>query len=302
MDKKIRITYFATFDHILNRENEIKDALKKLGHKVIAIDEKDFDIKKLIEEANKSDLFLFHRGGIVTDNFMDFQLSLTRLGMILRNLTCKKAFWFFDKVIGMGENFLEEIVPLVDYGFLNDDTWVRRNKYENLYPMHLAFGETAPPIGKYREDYDFDIVFMGSVYKTREPFIESMKMEFGDRFKAFNNKFGQDFADMCESAKIIVSPKSPFDDFYWSDRIYRTLIARGFLIHPRLEGLKKEFREKNVFETYNSWEELADKIHYWLRPEKHNEIRDIAQKGRNFVFEKFSYRNRLREIINIVKK
>lgn len=301
--RQMKITYFADFSkgNKLKREFDIKIALEKLGHKVLAIDETDFDVKKLIEEANKSDLFLFHHGGILHTNFLDFQLSLMRIETILKNIRCKKVFWFFDKVIGMGENLMEGIIPIVDYGFLNDETWIRRHKYTNIFPMHLAYGEGVIPSGKYKKEYEHDIVFLGNVYDTRIPFIESMKSDFGDKFKIYNDKFGRDFVDMCESSKIIVSPRSPFDDFYWSDRLYRTLIARGFIIHPKLEGLKTEFRGKNVFETYNSWDELSDKIKYWLQPELHDKMRDIAQKGRNFVYEKFSYSNRLREILEIIK-
>lgn len=296
------VTFFADLSekNILKRENDILEALKKMGHKVFPIDETNFDMKTLIETANKSDLFFFHHGGITTTTFFDFQLSLMRLDTILKNLACKKAFWFFDKAIGMGENFLEAIIPIVDYGFLNDDTWIRRNKYANIYPIHLAFGGITPMIGKYRKEYDYDIVFMGSVYESRVPFIESMKEAFGDRFKIYNDKFGQDFADMCKSAKIIISPKSPFDDFFWSDRVYRTLIAEGFLIHPKLEGLKEEFG-KNILETYNSWDELIDKIKYWLKPDKQKERQEIAEKGREFVRKRFSYFGRLKEIMDIIQ-
>lgn len=299
----MKITYFADFskENKLKREDDILEALKKLGNEVLPINEKDFDIKVLIEEANKGDVFFFHTGGIDVSNFVAFQMSLMRLETILKNIHKKKVFWFFNKVIGMGENYIETIMPMVDYGFLNDDTWIRRHKYTNLYPMHLAYGEQAKTFGNYKKEYDHDIVFIGNVYKSRIPFMDSMKEEFGDRFKIYNDKFGNDFFDMCESAKIVVSPKSPFDDFYWSDRIYRTLVARGFLIHPRLEGLKEEFRQKQVFEMYNSWDELVDKIKFWLLPQNNNKRRDIAQTGRNFVTEKFSFSNRLREIIDIIK-
>ncbi len=300
----MKILYFADFSekNKLKRENEIKTALEKLGHTVLPIDENDFDIKNLIEQANKGDLFFFHHGGVITDTPLNFQLTITRLETILKNIHCKKAFWLFDKVMGFGDTFVTNVAPLVDAGFLNDDTWIRRHKYANLYPMHLAWGENLPPTGKYKKEFDNDVVFIGSVYGLREQFVMSMKEEFGDRFKVYNNKYGEDFADMCESSKIIVSPKFPFDDFFWSDRVYRTLIVKGFLIHPRLEGLKEEFRQKYVFETYGCWDELVDKIHFWLRPENKTERDNISQRGRNFVFERFAFSNRLRDILEIVNQ
>jgi hypothetical protein len=220
---------------------------------------------------------------------------------MLQNITCKKVFWFFDKAIGMGENMIETITPLVDYGFMNDDTFIRRHKFANLFPMHLAYGTGTVPAGIYNKEYDYDIVFIGSVYGLRDQFMVSMKEEFGNKFKIYNDKFGKDFRDICESAKIIVSPKFPFDDFYWSDRIYKTLSSRGFLIHPKLEGLKEEFRQKHCLETYNSWDELVDKIKFWLQPEQKEERKKIAQRGRTFVHERYSYENRIREILETIE-
>jgi len=299
----MKILYFANLskNRLIKREEEIITSLESMGHKVLAIDETKFDVKNLIIEANKSDLFFFHHGGVITDSYMNLQLSLNRLELILRNITCKKIFWFTDKAIGMSNEYLEHITPLVDYGFLNDDTWVRRHKYTNLYPMHLAWGETLPVPGRFKKEFANDIVFVGNVYGARKQFVMSMKEEFGERFKVYNDKYGQDFADMCESVKIMVSPKSPFDDFYWSDRVYRTMISKGFLIHPRLEGLKEEFRQKPCLETYNSWEELVDKIKFWLRPENNRKRKDISQAGKNFVEQRFAYTNRLREILDLVK-
>lgn len=296
-----KIIYFADTKHPLKREEDIYDAMVKMGHKVVMVDESDFDMKLVIKEANKADLFFFHTGGVtITDSF-NFHLTMARLATLLQNIKCKKVFWFFNKVIGMHESYIENIAPIVSHGFLNDETWLRRNKYDNLHPMHLAWGRGEKPKGKYKKELDQDIVFMGSVYNARLPFMEDMKKVFGDKFKLYNDKYGQEFADMCESAKIIVSPAAPFEEFFWSDRVYRTMANGGFLLHPRLEGLKEEFEGKPVLDTYGSWEELADKITFWLKPENKDKRKSIAQEGAKFVSERFGYDERLKAIFNIIK-
>lgn len=299
----MKITYFGDFkkDNPLTREKDIIKAFENLGHSVTRIDENNFDIQELIKTSNDSDLFFFNHGGVVATDTMNFSLTLQRLKIILKALKCKKVFWFFEPAMGMGENMLDEIIPLVDYGFLNDETYVRRHKYANIFPMHLAYGTGVVPMGNFKEEYAHDIVFIGNVYGMRDQFMVSMKQEFGDKFKIYNDKFGKDFRDVCESAKIIVSPRFPFEDFYWSDRVYKVLASRGFLIHPRLEGLKEEFRQKVCMETYNSWDELVDKIKFYLQPENDRTRKVVAQKGRTFVMERFSYDNRVREILEVIQ-
>jgi spore maturation protein CgeB len=54
-------------------------------------------------------------------------------------------------------------------------------------------------------------------------------------------------------------------------------------------------------ETYNSWDELVDKIKFYLQPENDRTRKVVAQKGRTFVMERFSYDNRVREILEVIQ-
>ena len=111
-------------------DEDILYALKKLGHDVVEFDTKEVDLDGLSKE--EGDLLLFRNGGVVTDDSLNFQLSLTRLVNILQSTKCKKkAMWFLDPVIGTGNDFLNIIIPMVDYAFLNDDTFIRRNTFTN---------------------------------------------------------------------------------------------------------------------------------------------------------------------------
>ena len=304
--KKLKVLFFGKAhlkDSIYTTvDDDIKFSLEKMGHKVVFINDENFDTKDVIKRGNECDLFFFRTGGIVADSMLNFQLSLTTLQAILNNIKCKKVFWFDDKVWGLNEGLMSEIIPLVDYGFLNDDTWIRRHKYPNVFPLHSGFSERYNYLGNYQKEYDVDIALIGNIYGARRVLVEKLKNIFGDKFKIYNDVFGRNFYNLCESAKIIVSPNFPFDDFYWSDRPYSVLGARGFLLHPRLEGLKTHLQDGKHFVSYGSFEELVERIKFWLDPKHSEERSSVAQNGRNCVLQKHTYSNRLKELLEIIQK
>lgn len=297
----MKVTYFAHLKNNTHRDSDedIKDALKALGHKVYEVDDRDFEMEEIIEKTKKSDLFLFHKGGTETasDSLVDFHIALERLAMILKNVKGKKACWYQDKVYKGRENFVRAVSPMVDKIFMVDETFIRRRNYPNLYPLKQA--SPKRDIGEPQEKWKGDIAFIGKTYGARNMFIESMRKEFGDKFRVYMNIWGDDWYDLIRSIKIIVSPTYPMDDFYWSGRLYTTIGAQGFLIHPRFYGLKKQgFVSGKHYETYSTWDELKDKIYYYL--EHPLKAEQIAKKGRKFVMENHTYQDRLKKMFKVL--
>jgi len=304
------ITYFAHLKDNPHRENDedVLYALKKLGHKVFTVDDKHFDMKDVIAKGSKSDLFLFHKGGVHYDTEENYRLTLDRLSLVLANIkqnrpTCKLVFWYIDKIFNKGrEKWIETILPLVDYGFTTDGTYIRRHNVDKLFdlkqaaPNKLAKGHKNPI-------YLCDIAYIGKVYgEARESFVSALSHRYGERFRVYNEIWGQDFADLCVSAKIIVAPDYPSDDFYWSDRIYRVLRCGGFLIHPRLYELTKSGIINGAhYIGYYNWEELQEAIDSFLLA-KNNKIRkQIAKQGQRIILRKHTYLTRCQELLNKIQ-
>ena len=82
---------------------DIESSLKKLGHKVETINDRDFDIELLLNKAKDSDLFLFHQGGVYTDSEINYSMSIERLKQILSGIQCKKVCWFFEKALFLND-------------------------------------------------------------------------------------------------------------------------------------------------------------------------------------------------------
>ena len=270
---------------------EIEKALKNLGHKVIVLNE-DADVQNIIDIANKSDLFLFHKG-VKAEGHFDFQVTLARFQNILERIKCKKVLWFMERVWGLNEPYLDEIKSFVDKIYLTDGTFIRQNQEDFTFlPVGAELRE-----GKYNKELECDVAFTGQIYGIRSFVFNSLKQKLGRKFRIFNNIWEQDFADLCATAKIIIAPKFTSNDFYWTNRIYQTLACGGFLIHPRLQGLIEEgFIAGEHYIDYSSIEDLEFAIESFLKPEAEEARKQIAKKGKEFVSQ-FTWEERLKTLL-----
>jgi hypothetical protein len=286
----MKIIYFANFNNVNSNfiEEDIKLALERLGHEVIPVHERDYSKLQNI----KADMFLFHKGGVGR------YISLSDFIVLLNHITCKKVMWYFDpiKLIPERENEIETISQYIDYGFLVDDTWRRRHKFDNLYSLKEGIGKIFE--GNVRKEFECDIAFAGNPYGKREEFITILKQKYGNRFKVFNTVFGQDLADLCVSAKITVAPDFPTNEFYWSSRIYLTLGLGGFMVHPDCYGLKPELIEGTHFAGYKGMNELIATIDYFLENEEQRKT--IQKQGQEKVLQSCNFIDRLETMLEIV--
>lgn len=297
----MKVLYFANE----NPNYPIKDielALRKLGHEVDRISDTEFDMVKLTEKSKESDLFLFHHGGVDTQDEFAFQLSTARLQNILNEVKCKKVWWYLDKGWNTADILLSRIIPWTDYTFMNDDTWRRRNKYENVFCLHAGAGKSIK--GRVIKEYAVaDVGIIGNIYGTRKAMFDNLRQQFGRKFKIFQKVYGQDFADVCASVKVLVAPIYPYDDFYWSDKLYKIINNGGFVLHPRLHGLKEEgWVNGKDYISYRSWSELLEAIKYFLDPANEDEKQNIVRTGQGKVNNNFTYENRLKEMFGRIEE
>lgn len=292
-----KITYFGNIKDCYppTIDKQILKELKKVGE-VKFFDIKKFNMKNLIEEANKSDLFLFHGTFEVPDE-ITFMLMIERIQVILQNIKCKKVLWLLDKVWTDYARLLVGILPYVDKAFLSDGTWIKRFDVEDIYHLPPAGVKYK---GKKKKEYECDIAFIGKIYGHRKEVYEYLKNNFSTKFKVFNNCFEKELASLCKSAKIIVAPDFPFDDFFWSDRIYNVLANGGFLFHPRSYGLIEQgFIEGEHFVPYENERDIPKLANLFLKFKK--ERNRIAKKGQEFVLKNHTYDKRIKEILCQIK-
>ena len=306
----MKIIYLGQFNNPFSdtTEKHIKNAFEMFGHQVIPIDETQFhrERNRILEEIyyENADLFFFHKGG------WRHKMTPEQLVEFLTYVTIPKVFWWFDKISdGTAEQlsdgrrilrneWMDLVLRYVDYGFVTDGTFVRRHNYKNLFVLRQGIGdEFIDYKGQPRPEFAKDITFLGKVYGVRSDWVASLKKEFGDKFEVFNNVFGRNLKDCLASTKITLSPLYPTNEFYWSSRIYQMVGNGGFLIHPKLEGLKEEgWIDGKHYVGYKTYGEMIEKIKYYL---KHDDEREkIRAEGYKFCIHRFKYSDRVKELLS----
>lgn len=294
-------TYFGNFkSNIPAIDRDILFSLEKKG-KVKTFDIVDtikFDeeqILKIAEESNKGDVFLFH-GFIPMQDEMLLGLVLERFNVLLSQIKCKRVMWMMDKVMGKEVKIIMTLEKNLDAIFVTDETWLRRFDSDKIFPLHPAASENVY-IGNKTDELTCDIAFAGSLYGERVGMYESLKRKFGDRFRVYDDKFGQSYADLCKSARIIFVPQIPFDDFFWSDRIYTILQNGGFCLHPRTYGLQEEgFVDGRHYMTYHTEQDMFVTARMLLDQSSDKLIEGISKEGKEFVKE-HTYSKRIDEML-----
>lgn len=147
---------------------------------------------------------------------------------------------------------------------------------QGIYEDYCFRGEPNPAMVN-------DVVFVGCFnpqWPAREEVCNSLK---GYDFKRYGEKDtlevrGSKLNTLYASAKIVLGD-SVYSPHYWSNRIYETLGRGGFLIHPMIEGLDKEYQPYEHFVPfkYGDTKSLHEKIDYYLaHPEERKRIADAA--------------------------
>jgi hypothetical protein len=290
----MKVLYLGNFGNKFSdtTERHIAHALTQLGHEVIEFDEKGFNIQAML--SLKTDMVLFHKGG------ENHGIGAETLVQFLNMYTGKKVCWYFDKFYNGRELWAELVIPFVDHFFVTDETYFRRNRYDNMTVLRQGIGNEDMSLGTPRDEFKHDIVFTGSVYGERQHFMAGLKEVYGDRFQVIGDAFGRDLYDLCASAKIFVAPKYPQDNFYWSSRVYMILGSGGFLIHPLLDGMKEEFEDKKHLVFYRNGTELREKIDYYLAHDA--ERKEIQLQGYSLVTEKYTYLDRVKSLLATINE
>jgi len=299
----MKILYIGSFDKPWKTEAYIARALRKLGHNVKTIDETECNVDEVLSISSQYDFLLFSK------------LRIKNKHKLLRQIKIPTVCWVFDLYWALPRviELYHDPIFKADLVFTTEDG--HEEEYKRLgikhYCLRQGIAEEEAYIGKFNPKYATDIVFVGKVYGTWHPgrlaLLEFLKANYGSRFKLYGENEeirGKELNDLFASVKIVMGDTiyAPFAKGWWSNRIYETLGRGGFLIHPKVKGLEKEFRYYQHFVPYDfgNWEQLKEIIDFYLKHDK--ERRRIQLAGHRFCKENYTYRERCKKLIRIVQK
>lgn len=288
--------------------------LEKLGHQVTRKQENSLSAGVIAREARGHDMFLWVRtwDGFVTQADLD---AIRAMGIPSVNM-------HLDLFIGISREATLDTDPRwrTDFVFTADGDPKSQEVFEahgiNHYWLRAGVYDDGCVMFEPNHDPTLQggVVFVGGgkeyahkEWPYRKQLIEFLETGYPTEYRKYGHPQKlvreNDLNQLYANAKIVIgdSLNVGFNHpNYWSDRVYETTGRGGFIIHPRIAGLEKDFVEDKeiVFYDYNNWAELASKIDYYLEHE--DERKAIQKAGFERTKRDHTYTKRLQEMLDIV--
>jgi hypothetical protein len=305
------ITFLGNFRVDYTTETHHTKTLESMGHNVIRLQESESTSEDVFNNAINSDLFVWvHTHGWNTPGIMTMQDVLLRL----KKHKIPSMTYHLDLWLGLSRQRDLRRKPVyqhIDHFFTVD------RKMAEWFNTRTNVKGHYVPAGVYDKECVYtpttpkeDVIFVGSkTYHPEWPYrpklINFLSKTYGTKFNLYGREGlgvvrGQDLNNLYASTKVVVGdtlcPNFNYPD-YWSDRIYETIGRGGFLIHPYISGLEKEFEDKKhvVFYEYNNLNQLQELINYYLEHDAERE--EIRRSGHELVKNNYTYKNRWEAIL-----
>ncbi len=305
------IVFLGNFRVDYSSESHHANTLESMGHTVLRMQETEAKSEDIYQKAMSSDMFIWiHTHGWKTPgkHTMESVLkSLKQKGII--TMTYHLDLWFglqrqkdlntypVYKHIG---HFFTVDSQMADW--FNNNTAVKGH----YLPAGVYHKECYIEPAKLKND----VIFVGSKkyhqeWQYRPQLINWLSDTYKNKFSHYGNGGikslrGSELNTLYASSKIVVGDTLcigfKYPD-YWSDRVYETLGRGGFIIHPYVSGMEKEFEDKKhlVFYEYGNFKQLKELIDYYM---EHDEERETIRKaGHELVKENYTYKNRWEYIL-----
>lgn len=208
------------------------------------------------------------------------------------------AYWAIDSHLKFNKHIKKVRVQDYNFLFVTQKDYVpkyREKGYKNVYWLPLA---CDPEIHKQHNlSLKHDLCFVGSLGpdSPRKKIILNLQKEFN---MFVGQKYLHDMAEIYSQSKMVFN-KSLKEDL--NMRVFEALSCGHLLLTDRIDnGLEDLFIDKEHLVIYDNYEDLVEKVHYYL---EHPEEREaIAHKGQEEVWKKHTYFHRARYLVETILK
>lgn len=306
-----KIVFLGNFRVDYSSESHHAKTLESMGHTVTRMQETEAKSEDIYKEALTSDLFIWiHTHGWKTPGTHKMDSVLKSLNKKnIKTMTYHLDLWF-----GLQRQKDLHSYPVYKYigNFFTVDSkmaeWFNENTEVKGHYLPAGVYDQECYLNPARMKHD--VLFVGSKkyhpeWQYRPKLIDWLGSTYGKQFEHYGNGGlksirGHDLNNLYSSSKIVVGDTLcigfNYPD-YWSDRVYETIGRGGFMIHPYIKGLEREFEDKKhlVFYEYGNFEQLKELIDYYLEHDAEREA--IRKAGHELVKQKYTYKNRWQHIL-----
>lgn len=308
----MRIGFLGNFRVAYTSETHHAASLESLGHTVVRLQESVATADQIRTTVRTCDILIWiHTHGWYTRGVEDVlsDLRARNIPVITYHLDLWKGlrrekdiqtdpYWQVDHFFTVDRLMAE---------WLNDNTNVRGHYLTaGVYDRECHM---AAPRAR------FDVAFVGSrryhpEWPWRPQLIDWLGSTYGRGFRHYGNGGlgvvrGAELNQVYADAKIVIGDSLclgyTYPD-YWSDRVYETLGRGGFLIHPRVPGMERQFEDGKhlIFYDYGDLDQLRKLIDYYLTHDDERE--EIRRTGHEHVKARHTYIDRWTEILEVLAR
>ena len=247
---------------------------------LIGAKERDTHLGSLIEQQD-FDLVVFSKCNLVSTNTFKEIKKHTK--------TC---LWFMDPLVSYTPE-MQEKTSLVDFACFDKRNVLKEAKKNNDNSFYVCEGFDSLTDKPYEEEsLIYDAGFIGNIYGDRQQMLSQIQKPV----KISNNMFGFNHPKLVSQTKINLNFCTSQGA---SDRIYKILGAKGFLLSDDWIGREEHFQNGKDLVIYKNIQDLNEKIDYYLENEK--ERQEIADNGYETV-QQFTRINWAKKIMRIYEQ
>jgi len=247
-------------------------SFKKLGHQVAGYNyrekalklgnqERDAHLISVVEN-NKFDLVVYSKCNVVSEEVFKRIQQLTH--------TC---LWFMDPLVSYNDEMRRK-TRLVDYFCCDKINVLEEALKINTSSFHVCEGYDEDIEKPHDVEKIHDVSFIGNIYGDREEMIK----QISHPIRVISDAHGAAHALQASKTKINLNFCTSNGA---SDRVYKILAARGFLLTNDWTGRQDMFNDKKDFVIFDNVSDLNEKIEYYLVNQE--EASKIAKHGNKTV-------------------
>jgi spore maturation protein CgeB len=288
---KTRVLFVGVFDKNFQSTNTSQlIALNGLGVKVIGYNYRD-KAAKLGPEARDTDL---------VDTVIEKNIDLVIFSKCnqvsfkaFREITTltKTCLWFMDPLVSYNQE-MQIKTSLVDFFCCDKKDVLETAKWINNKSYHVHEGFDSINDKPHNVDKQYDISFIGNMYGDRQDKLAKID----NNVNVISNAYGSRHAEEVGKSRINLNFCTSNGA---SDRVYKILAAKGFLLTDDWEGRQEVFKNNHDLVIFSDTKDLNEKIAFYLNNQQLAE--SIAAQGYETV-QKYTRNNWAQRIIEIYEQ
>lgn len=318
----LNIFYAGNFSEFSVGEPEIANALEGLGHKVCRFDFRLKTCEQFMREFKKDeyDFVLYTKLPLAPPGMEGRTTTSTvlvdEIRTMLRGISVPKVCWQFDLYWNYNRESMitkirEPVFFEADIVFTSDGGNQERWRRVGINHHWLLQGiDKDVKMGTKMDITPVEVGFIGRAWtwrgwEYRPRLLHWLTENYGERFLQYGGRAGNlrhgALNNVLASLKVTIGD-TVHASHYWSNRVYEMLGRGAFLIHPKVDGLEKEFEYYKHFIPYRfgDFKGLKEKIDYYLT---HDEEREkIRKAGYEYCHQNYTYTHRVKQFLRVLKQ